>query len=49
MKQRLRLDPDESPDIADEDARRRKPHVRINKNLCNRPLARDRRTLAKWK
>ncbi len=49
MKQRLRLDPDESPDIADEDARRRKPHVRINKNLCNRPLARDRRTRAKWK
>ena len=41
--------PDESPDIDDEDARRRKPHVRINKNLCNRPLARDRRTRAKWK
>ena len=34
----------------DEDAeRRRKPHARINKNLLNRPLARDCRVKADWR
>jgi hypothetical protein len=44
MIEQLHLHRDETPEPT-----RRKPHVRVNNNLCNRPLARDCRVKADWK
>ena len=46
MIERHRLDPDDEFEL--EHGWRRKPHARVNKNLLNRPLARDRRVKADW-